>query len=216
MDTKVVTETYVVKGMTCAACASSLESHLRTKNGIKQVSVNYADNSAFIEFDPEAIQLKKIQKAADEIGYHIVEATEFDEQKEFTKRLRSLRLKLTISVILSLPVFIISMFFMGWIPYENFLLLVLSTPVLLWSGSEFFINAVKKAKYLTTNMDTLVALSTGTAYIFSIFNTIYPEFFFSRGLEPHVYYESATVIITLILLGRFFEERAKFRTLCLF
>jgi Cu2+-exporting ATPase len=88
----------------------------------------------------------------------------------------------------------------------------LATPVLFWSGWEFFKIAVKKAQHLTTNMDTLVALSTGTAYIFSLFNTLYPDFFFARGLEPHVYYESATVIITLILLGRFFEERAKFKT----
>jgi Cu2+-exporting ATPase len=90
--------------------------------------------------------------------------------------------------------------------------LILATPVLFWAGWEFFKIAVKKAQHLTTNMDTLVALSTGTAYIFSVFNTLYPDFFLSRGLEPHVYYESATVIITLILLGRFFEERAKFKT----
>jgi len=212
MENQIVTETYAVKGMTCAACANSLESHLKSKNGIKQVSVNYADNSAFIEFDPATIQLKKIQKAAGEIGYHVMEAGKYDEHKEFTNRLKSLRLKLTISAILTLPVFLISMFFKGRIPYENILLLILSTPVLFWSGSEFFINALKKARHFTTNMDTLVAMSTGTAYLFSVFNTFYPDFFLSRGLEPYVYYESATVIITLILLGRYFEERAKFRT----
>jgi Cu2+-exporting ATPase len=212
MDNQVVTETYAVKGMTCAACASNLETHLKTKNGIKQVSVNYGNNSAYIEFDPAAIALEKIQKAADEIGYHILEVEAYDEEKEFTKRLKSLGIKLTISAVLSLPVFLISMFFKGRIPFENWILLVLSTPVLIWSGSEFFINAFKKLKHLTTNMDTLVAMSTGAAYLFSVFNTVYPEFFFSRGLEPHVYFESAVVIITLILLGRYFEERAKFRT----
>ncbi len=212
MENQIVHETYGVKGMTCAACATSLQSHLESNPGINQVSVNYADNSAFIEFDPTTITFKKIQKAADEIGYQVVEYTEYDEEAEYTKRLKNLRLKLTISAILTLPVFIISMFLGETIPYTNYVLLILATPVLFWSGWEFFKIAVKKAQHLTTNMDTLVALSTGTAYIFSVFNTLYPGFFLSRGLEPHVYYESATVIITLILLGRYFEERAKFKT----
>jgi Cu2+-exporting ATPase len=212
MENQVVHETYGVKGMTCAACATSLQSHLESKPGINQVSVNYADNSAFIEFDPNTIAFKKIRKAADEIGYQVVEYSEYDEEAEYTKRLKDLRFKLTISAILTLPVFIISMFLGEIIPYTNYVLLILATPVLFWSGWEFFKIAVKKAQHLTTNMDTLVALSTGTAYIFSLFNTLYPDFFLARGLEPHVYYESATVIITLILLGRFFEERAKFKT----
>jgi Cu2+-exporting ATPase len=212
MDNQIIQKTYSVKGMTCAACASSLESHLKSQNGVKTVSVNFTDNSAFIEFDPSAIQLKKIQKTADEIGYHVVEAVDYDDRTEFTKRLKILRLKMAISSILALPVFLISMFFKNLIPYDNILLLILSTPVLFWAGSGFFRIALKKARHLTANMDTLVALSTGTAYFFSVFNTLYPEFFISRGLEPHVYYESATVIITLILLGRYFEERAKFRT----
>ncbi len=212
MENQIVHETYGVKGMTCAACATSLQSHLEAKLGIKQVSVNYADNSAFIEFDPNTIAFKKIQKAADEIGYQVVKYTEYDEEAEYTKRLKDLRLKLTISAILTVPVFIISMFLGEIGPYTNYVLLILSTPVLFWSGWEFFKIAVKKARHLTTNMDTLVALSTGTAYIFSVFNTFFPDFFLSRGLDPHVYYESATVIITLILLGRYFEERAKFKT----
>lgn len=212
MENETLHETYGVKGMTCAACANSLQSHLESKPGVNQVSVNYANNSAFIEFDPNTIAFKKIQKAADEIGYQVVEYIDYDEEAEYTKRLKDLRLKLTISAILTLPVFIISMFLGETIPYTNYVLLILATPVLFWSGWEFFKIAVKKAQHLTTNMDTLVALSTGTAYIFSVFNTLYPEFFLSRGLEPHVYYESATVIITLILLGRYFEERAKFKT----
>jgi Cu2+-exporting ATPase len=212
MESQIIHETYGVKGMTCAACATSLQSHLESKPGINQVSVNYADNSAFIEFDPNSIAFKKIQRAAVEIGYQVVEYKDYDEEAEYTERLNNLRLKLTVSAILTLPVFIISMFLGEAIPYTNYVLLVLSTPVLFWSGWEFFKIAVKKARHLTTNMDTLVALSTGTAYIFSVFNTIYPDFFLSRGLDPHVYYESATVIITLILLGRYFEERAKFKT----
>ena len=105
-----------------------------------------------------------------------------------------------------------SMFFMGRVPYENWLMMALSAPVLFWCGSEFFVIAWRKIKHFSTNMDTLVALSTGVAFTFSVFNTIYPQFFLARGLEPHVYYESAVIIITLILLGRFLEEQAKAKT----
>jgi len=212
MENQTVHETYAVKGMTCAACATGLQSHLKTKPGINQVSVNYADNSAIIEFDPNTIAFKSIQKAADEIGYQVVKTMDYDDQAEYVKRLKNLHVKLIVSSVLSIPVFLLSMFFYDAIPKANYILFILSTPVLFWSGSEFFIVAFKKARHLSTNMDTLVALSTGTAYLFSVFNTFYPEFFASRGLEPHVYYESATVIITLILLGRYFEERAKYRT----
>ncbi len=212
MGNQILHETYAVKGMTCAACASSLQSHLKTKPGINQVSVNYADNSALIEFDPNTIPFKNIQLAADEIGYQVVKTQDYDDQAEYVKRLKNLQVKLIASSVLTIPIFLLSMFFHDAIPYTNFILFILSTPVLFWSGSEFFIVALKKARHLSTNMDTLVALSTGTAYLFSVFNSFYPEFFTSRGLEPHVYYESATVIITLILLGRYFEERAKFRT----
>lgn len=212
MENEIIHDTYPVKGMTCAACASSLESHLKSQNGVKDASVNFADNSAFIAYDPSTITLKNIQKAADDIGYHVVEGADYDEHIEYTQRLDILKYKLLISAVLTAPVFLISMFLIGLIPYENYILLVLSTPVLFWAGSEFFRIAWKKGRHLTTNMDTLVAMSTGTAYVFSAFNTLFPQFFLSRGLEPHVYYESATVIITLILLGRYFEEKAKYRT----
>src|SRR5210317_1166923 len=180
MENQIVHETYAVKGMTCAACATSLQSHLKTKPGINQVSVNYADNSALIEFDPNTIPFKNIQQAADEIGYQVVKTQDYDDQAEFVKRLKNLRMKLTVSTVLSIPVFLLSMFFYNAIPNANYILFILSTPVLFWSGSEFFANAFKKAKYLSTNMDTLVALSTGTAYVFSVFNTFYPGFFTSR------------------------------------
>ena len=91
-------------------------------------------------------------------------------------------------------------------------MMVLSAPALFWSGSEFFVIAWNKLKHFSANMDTLVALSTGTAFTFSVFNTVYPQYFLSRGVTPHVYYESAVIIITLILLGRYLEEKAKSKT----
>ncbi len=212
MEEVLVKDNYSVKGMTCAACASSLESYLKARDGVINVSVNYPNESVYIEFNQGKIGLSQIKKAANEIGYDVLIETEEEANKDLVLRLNKLRLKLGISVALTIPVFFISMFFKGSLPFENFILLFLSAPILFWSGSEFFIIAWKKARHLTTNMDTLVALSTGTAFIFSLFNTLYPNFLLSRGLAPHVYYESATVIITLILLGRFLEERAKFKT----
>jgi Cu2+-exporting ATPase len=103
------------------------------------------------------------------------------------------------------------MFFMH-IPYANEIMWVLSTPVVLWLGRVFFINAWKQASHRSANMDTLVALSTGIAYFFSVFNMLYPQFWETRGLESHVYFEAAAVIVTFILLGRWLEENAKSNT----
>jgi Cu2+-exporting ATPase len=103
---------------------------------------------------------------------------------------------------------VIGMFMMHE-PWANFVMWALSTPVVLVFGRSFFINAWKQAKHRSANMDTLVALSTGVAYVFSVFNTTYPAFWTSRGLMPHVYFEAAAVVITFILLGKFLEERAK-------
>ncbi len=87
------------------------------------------------------------------------------------------------------------------IPYANYIMWALATPVLALFGKQFFVNAWKQAKHRSANMDTLVALSTGVAYIFSVFNTVFPQYWESRGLEAHVYFEAAAVVIAFILLG---------------
>jgi Cu2+-exporting ATPase len=216
MEAQLISESYKVMGMTCAACAGSVESYLKPQAGILNVAVNYPNQSIFIEYDNTIISVDAIQKKVKEIGYSILVGDKKEVQKEFEvkeeKRLKSLKSKLIFAALFTVPIFIIAMFFMGKIPCENWIMLGLSIPVLFWSGSEFYIIAWKKLKRFTTNMDTLVALSTGVAFVFSLFNTIYPEYFLSRGIQPHVYYESAVTIITLILLGRFFEEKAKSKT----
>jgi Cu2+-exporting ATPase len=211
-----IRENYKVTGMTCASCAISLESYLTPLKGVNHVSVNYPNQSVAIDYDKGVISIETLQKKAREITYDILIGEEKETQKIFNeieeKRLNSLRSKLIFSAIFSIPVFIISMFFMGEIPYENWIMMALSIPVLFWSGSEFFVIAWRKLKHFSSNMDTLVALSTGVAFSFSVFNTIYPQYFLSKGVTPHVYFESAVIIITLILLGRYFEERAKSKT----
>ena len=209
-------EIYKVSGMTCASCAISLESNLKPLKGIIQVSVNYPNQSIAVEFNEAIVSKETIQKTAKDIGYEIITGENTEAQETFNsneeKRLKTLKSKLIFAAIFSVPVFCIAMFFMGKIPYENWIMMALSIPVLFWSGSEFFTIAWKRLKHFSSNMDTLVALSTGVAFSFSVFNTVYPQFFLSKGVTPHVYFESAVVIITLILLGRFLEERAKSKT----
>lgn len=209
-------ETFRVTGMTCASCAISLESYLKPIPGVSFVSVNYPNQSVSIEYDTNQVTIDLLKSKALEISYQLIDGNEDEAKDTFQNleeiRLRTLRKKLIGSALFSIPVFIISMFFMGKLPYENWILLGLSIPALFWAGNQFFINAWKKIKHGATNMDTLVALSTGVAFTYSLFNTIYPEFMMSRGIHPHVYYESAVVIITFILFGKYLEEQAKGKT----
>ena len=211
-----VKETYKVSGMTCASCAVSLETYLKPLNGVLDVSVNYPNQSVIIDYDSELVSIDTLQESAKEIGYELLTGKAEDNGRSFEaiekQRLKLLQRKLIFSAVFPIPIFIMSMFFMGVVPYENWIMMALATPVLFWSGSEFFVIAWKKLRHFTTNMDTLVALSTGVAFSFSVFNTVYPQFFTSRGIAAHIYFESAVVIITLILLGRFLEERAKSKT----
>ncbi len=213
---KVIRGNYKVGGMTCAACAISVETYLSPLEGIRKVAVNYPNQSVELEFDSEKISLESIEKKVGEIGYKLLtgekagSARVFEEMEK--ERLKSLRLKLLISALFSIPVFVIAMFFSNEIPYANWIMMILSIPVMFYGGSGFFVNAWKKLRHFSANMDTLVALSTGVAFAFSVFNTLYPQYFLSRGMAPHVYFESAVIIITLILLGRFLEEKAKGKT----
>jgi len=206
--------TFPVTGMTCAGCAVSVESMLKSVDGVIDAGVNFADNSAWAEYDIQKTDPEDLQKSIRSIGYDLIidednsaELQESLQQKKYEEiRQRTIR-----ASILTLPVFLIGMFFMD-MPYGTWISMVLSAPVVFWYGRNFFINGWKQAKHGMANMDTLVALSTGIAYIFSAFNTIYPEYWHSRGIHPHVYYEAASVIIVFISLGKLLEERAKANT----
>ncbi|MCI2228833.1 heavy metal translocating P-type ATPase [Polaribacter sp. MSW13] len=209
-------EQYKVAGMTCASCAISIETYLKPQEGILEVAVNYPNQSVTIAYQENIISIESIEKKVKEIGFKLIIGTKDDTKKEFeaieVKRLTVLKKKLIFAAIFSVPIFIMSMFLMGKIPYENWIMMALALPVLFYSGAEFYTIAWKRLKSFSTNMDTLVALSTGIAFLFSVFNTVNPQYFLSKGLVPHVYFESAVIIITLILLGRFFEEKAKSKT----
>ena len=211
----IVKENFPVLKMTCAGCATGVEKKLNSIEGVKFASVNFANESSQIEYDPNQTNPEEIRKAVQEIGYDLMiednesQTTTLEEIHE--KRHKELKQRTTWAIILATPVMIIGMFLMN-MPYANLIMWILSTPVVLWLGRDFFINSWKQAKYRTANMDTLVALSTGIAYVFSVFNMIFPQFWESKGLEAHVYFEAAAVIIAFILIGRLLEEKAKGNT----
>ncbi|PWS28487.1 heavy metal translocating P-type ATPase [Pedobacter yonginense] len=203
-----------VLGMTCAACANSVESMIAAQQGVEKAEVNYAAQTVKVSYHPDQVQPTAFQKAVQSIGYDLIMDTESGKEKQEEvqqKNYSSLKKRMIASGILTLPVVAIGMFFMD-IQYANYYMLALTTPVLFIFGKNFFVNAFKQARHGRANMDTLVALSTGIAYLFSLFNTLYPEFWHQRGLHPHVYYEAAAVVIVFIMLGKLLEERAKSNT----
>jgi P-type Cu2+ transporter len=207
-------ETFPVLEMTCAACAVSVESILKKAAGVKDAGVNFANQSAWVEYDSSIAQPTDLQNTVRSIGYDLVvnvedpQAVQEEAQRKHYKEVKSRTLW---SSILSVPVVVIGMFFMD-MPYGNYISMLLAAPVVFWFGRNFYVNAWKQANHGKANMDTLVALSTGIAFIFSTFNTFYPEFWHQRGLHAHVYFEAAAVVIAFISLGKLLEERAKSST----
>ena len=208
------TDTFPVLEMTCAACAVSVESMLKSADGVSDAAVNFANQTAWVAYDNKITDPAALRSVVQSIGYDLVVDVENPQEIQEAsqkKHVREIRNRLIWASILSLPMIIIGMFFMDW-PYGNYISLVLAAPVIFYFGRHFFINAWKQARYGKANMDTLVALSTGIAFLFSAFNTFFPEFWLSRGIQPHVYYESAAFIIVFISLGKLLEERAKSST----
>lgn len=205
--------TFPVTGMTCAACASSVETILQHTEGVNSAAVNFATNTVQVEFSKNTSP-ESLNTALEEIGYGLIisdrEVSESVEQEQ-GKKYAEIKKQTLGAALLTLPVFVLGMFFMEWEP-GRWISLIFSIPVLFYFGRHFYINAWKQARNRKANMDTLVALSTGIAFIFSFFNTVFPEFWHSRGIHPHVYYEAATVIIVFISFGKLLEERAKSST----
>jgi Cu2+-exporting ATPase len=206
---------FPVLQMTCASCANSAESMVKSVAGVINAAVNFATATLTVEYIAGVTNATALQKALQSIGYDLLIEDESKQQETLEaihqKNFSVLKQRTIWAIILSLPVVIIGMFFMD-IPYANEIMLVFSTPVVLWIGKDFFINAWKQTKNRSANMDTLVALSTGIAYVFSVFNMVYPQFWHARGLHAHVYFEAAAVVITFILLGKLLEEKAKGNT----
>lgn len=212
---KNIKNTYPVLGMSCASCAARVDKTLNGLPGVYQATVNYATAVAQVEYNPEVCSDATLQAAVQDAGYDLLVDTGEDvadkaEEIRLT-RYRKIKRRTVAALLLSLPIMVISMFFED-ISSLKYVLWILATPVVFGLGREFYINAWRQLKHDTSNMDTLVAVSTGIAYTFSVFNLLFPDFWLSRGIEPHIYFEAASVIIAFILLGRLLEERAKQNT----
>ncbi|MGB3203143.1 MAG: heavy metal translocating P-type ATPase [Nodosilinea sp.] len=221
------TQTFKLRGMSCAACASSIEDAIRTVPGVETCSVNFGAEQAAVTYNPQRTGLAQIQAAVDEAGYaaqpmqdDVLAPEDDNERRERQAENRQLTRKAVFSLAIGgilvfgslpmmtgLPIPFIPM----WL-HSPWLQLVLTAPVLFWAGNGFFINAWKALKRHSASMDTLVAVGTGTAFLYSLFPTFYPQWFIDQGLNPDVYFEAAAVIIALILLGRLLENRARGKT----
>ncbi|MCY1506128.1 putative copper-transporting ATPase PacS [compost metagenome] len=210
-----VKKVFPVLGMSCASCAASAQSMAEHTEGVIHAAVNFATGLLSVEYLPNMTDAMKLQKAMQSIGYDLLIEAEAVQQETLNtlqeQKLKALKSKTVWAVLFSLPLVIIGMFFMD-MPYANEIMWLLATPVVLVLGKDFFINAWKQARHRSANMDTLVALSTGIAYLFSVFNMLFPEFWHRRGLHAHVYFEAAAVVIAFILLGKLLEEKAKGNT----
>ncbi len=214
-DHKSVIKQFPVTGMSCASCASNVESKLNSIPGVVKAEVNLASQTAMIEFVPSVVKPQNLKETITSIGYDLIidESENAKEELENLqqRRYKSLKNRTIGAIILAIPLVLISMFFMN-IPYASYIEWALATPIVIWLGRGFFINAWKQTIHRSANMDTLVSLSTGIAYLFSVFNTLFPQFWHNRGLHAHVYFEAAGVVIALILLGKLLEEGAKANT----
>lgn len=210
-----IMKTFPVLGMTCASCAGSAESIVKYSTGVVNASVNFATGNLMVEYLPNMTNDSELRKAIQSIGYDLLIEDETKQQETLetihAQNFKKLKIKTLWAVLLSLPVVAIGMFFMD-VTYANEIMWFFATPVVLWFGKDFFINAWKQARHRSANMDTLVALSTGIAYVFSVFNMLFPDFWHQRGLHAHVYFEAAAVVIAFILLGKLLEEKAKGNT----
>lgn len=210
-----VKQTFPVTGMHCAACAARVEKTLSALPGVVAGQVNLAAATAYVEYDSSACSPETMRQAIQKIGFDLLtdtgdRATEEAEQQRQEAYIR-LRQRTLGALLLGIPLFILSMFFMD-APGTGYLLWALSTPMVFMLGAPFYRNAWQQLRRGTSNMDTLVAGSTGIAYLFSVFNLLFPSFWLDRGIQPHLYFEASGIIIAFILLGRLLEERAKRHT----
>lgn len=199
-----------VAGMSCAACAISVEKALRKTQGVRDANVNFANHSVNIQLNDSSVDLLLIKRAVQSAGYELILPTTSTQSKRDigAENLDIARKRAIATSLLATPVFILGMFFMHW-KWTSWISMVLCIPVLFVFGGHFFQNAWKLLKLGKANMDTLVALSTGIAFLYSIIATVFSQWWIDSKLENHVYFEAAAVVIAFISIGKWLEERAK-------
>ena len=209
METKKI---FSVVGMSCAACAVRVDKILKMQPGVREANVNYAAANVQVVYETDICSASSLKTAIQNGGYDLLIDENRDANKEAeqinAKKYRQLKRETGGALLLGFPIIVINMFF-AELPYLKYALWICSSVVIFHFGNRFFINAWKQLRHGTANMDTLVATSTGIAYLFSVFNLFFPGFWLDKGITPHLYFEAASVIIAFILLGRLLEERAR-------
>ncbi len=209
-----------ISGMTCAACVRRVENSIKKGDGISGATVNLATESATIEYDPGIAKVDYVKSLITKSGYTPYDIVEDAGEADRERREEHLRLairKFVISAVLTAPVMILAMGDMVGLhipvskTFANILMFAFTTPVLFWAGIGFMTGAVKAAKQKTSDMNTLIAIGTLAAYFYSVVATFMPSLITVDGMEPPVYFESAATIVTLILMGKYLETKAKGR-----
>ena len=218
-----------IGGMTCAACVGHVEKALKEVDGVVSANVNLATEKAAVEYIPGVASLRDFRDAVDDVGYTVEGMVEDDygerdelERLARVREIRTLRNKLTFAATLAAVIFLGSFDGFPWVSnlmdrtYYPFLLWALATPVQFWAGWAFYTSGFGALRHRVANMHTLIALGTSVAYTYSVaivfIRTLSPETLSVRGVESSVYFDTSAIIISLILLGRFLEARAKVRT----
>ncbi|MFQ5466039.1 MAG: copper ion binding protein, partial [Thermodesulfobacteriota bacterium] len=217
--------TLPVTGMSCASCVDKIEGALGALGGVVQASVNFATEKATVDYIPTIVGVDDMVRAVRGAGYDaVVAGVEEDllerEEKARRQAFSALRTRLIVGIFLTAPIFVLTYpGFFGLtgvldISRQTYFLLmfILATPVQFWCGKRFYTGAYGAARHGTTDMNTLIAVGTSAAYLYSITATFMPGFFEARGFEPAVYFDTAAAIIVLILLGRLLEARARGQT----
>ena len=219
------TITFKLRGMSCASCANTIEQALSAVLGVVECHVNFGAEQATVVYEPSQTRPQQLQQAVEAVGYHArpledatgsTDAERSDQRAEAQALSRKIWVGGTLSLVLvigSLPA--MTGLHIPFIPMwlHNFWLqAALTAPVQFWCGGEFYVNAWKAFKHHAASMDTLIALGTSAAFFYSLWITIFPTFLTAQGLPAQVYYETAAIVTTLILLGRMLENRAKGQT----
>lgn len=196
--------------MSCAVCAATVEKTVREMPGVAEATVNFAANTLQVVYDPKKISLKEMQAAVQAAGYDLVisDNAEADAADAEHRHYVDMKRRTLGAWLFGVPVMVLSMLFHEPSTIWVWILMLLTLPV-LYLGRLFYISGWKAARQGRANMDTLVMLSTSVSFLFSLFSTIYPQFWVSLGLVPHVYYEAVAMIIAFVLTGKLLEARAK-------
>jgi Cu2+-exporting ATPase len=209
---KSIKKNYPVKGMGCAACVARVQGALRAQKGVINANVNLANNMAQIDYDPQLVTPEGLKKAVQDAGYDLMtdEGSDSDDEADRSRQeyYQDLRRDTILSIVLAALIMLLGMGFHDF-PFKGYLLWLLATPAVIWCGRRFFTVAWKQMLHFNANMDTLVALSISISYLFSVFNLLFPQVWTSKGLSAHLYFESSSMIVAFILIGRLLEEKAK-------